>query len=144
MLPTTILVTGASGFIGCHCVPHLLNHSYQGRGSVRDLVRICALEATLNAIGAATSKLDWVQTSLTEPDNWSAAIDGCDAIFHTESPVSIIQEKNPADVIEPTKQGTSNVLQAAASRGTNRIVLTSSVSAIFGGITESRVYKGND
>jgi nucleoside-diphosphate-sugar epimerase len=85
-----------------------------------------------------------VQTSLTEPDNWSAAIDGCDAIFHTETPLPIIQAKNPADVMQPAKQGTSNVLEAAASRGTNRIVLTSSVSAIFGGITESRVYMGND
>ena len=73
--------------------PHLLNHGYQARGSVRDLARTYALEATLNAIGAATSKLDWVQTSLPEPDNWSAAIDGCDAIFHTESPVPIFQEK---------------------------------------------------
>jgi hypothetical protein len=74
--------------------PHLLNHGYQARGSVRDLARTYALEATLNAIGAATSKLDWVQTSLPEPDNWSAAIDGCDAIFHTETPLPIIQAKN--------------------------------------------------
>jgi dihydroflavonol-4-reductase len=144
MPATTILVTGASGFIGCHCVLDLLNHGYQVRGSVRDPGRIAALEATLSANGADTRQLDWVAASLTEPDSWSAAVDGCDAIFHVASPVPTIQPKNPADVIEPARQGTLNVLEAAALHGINRIVLTSSVAAILGGVSMDRVYTGED
>ena len=132
MPPTTILVTGASGFIGCHCVLDLLSLGYRVRGSVRDLARTDSLEATLNANGADTSKLDWVQASLTEPDSWSAAVDGCDANFHIASPVPTIQPKDPADVIDPAKQGTLNFLETAASHGINRVVLTSSVTAILG------------
>lgn len=140
----TILVTGASGFIGCHCVLDLLNHGYRVRGSVRDLGRTGLLEKTLNSNGADTRQLDWVAASLTEPDGWSAAVDGCDAIFHVASPVPTIQPKNPDDVIEPARKGTLNVLQAAASQGIDRVVLTSSVAAILGGLSENRVYTGED
>ena len=144
MTPTTVLVTGASGFVGCHCVLDLLNHGYQVRGSVRNLDRTDALAATLNANGADTNNLCWVEASLTEPENWSAAVKGCDAIFHVASPVPTIQPKTPADVIEPAKQGTLNVLEAAASHGINRVVLTSSVTTILRGITEDKVYSGED
>jgi dihydroflavonol-4-reductase len=144
MPPTTILVTGASGFIGSHCVLDLLNHGCQVRGSVRDLDRTNSMESTLRASGADTSKLQWVAASLTEPDSWPAAVDGCDAIFHLASPVPTIQPKNPADVIEPARQGTLNVLRAAALKGISRVVLTSSVAAILGGISEDRVYTGED
>ena len=144
MPPTTILVTGASGFIGCHCVLDLLNHGYQVRGSVKNLGRTNALEATLGTNGADTSKLGWVAASLTEPDNWSAAVEGCDAIFHVASPVPTIYPKDPAEVIETDTKGTLNVLEAAASQGINRVVLTSSVTAILGAIREDKVYTGND
>ena len=144
MSATTILVTGASGFIGCHCVLDLLNHGYQVRGSVRDLGRTGALEKTLSANGADTRQLDWVAASLTEPDGWPAAVDGCDAIFHVASPVPTIQPKNPAELITLARQGTLNVLEAAASYGLNRVVLTSSVTAILGGVSTDRVYTGED
>ena len=140
----TILVTGASGFIGCHCVLDLLNHGYRVRGSVRDPGRTPAIETMLRAHGADTGKLDWVVASLTEPDSWSAAVAGCDAIFHVASPVPTIQPKNPDDVIQPARQGTLNVLEAAASQGINRVVLTSSVTAILGGISQDRFYTGED
>jgi nucleoside-diphosphate-sugar epimerase len=42
------------------------------------------------------------------------------------------------------KQGTLNVLEATASYGINRVVLTSSVTAILGGISTDRVYTGED
>ena len=142
MSPKTILVTGASGFVGCHCVLGLLNHGYQVRGSVRNLDRTEELEATLNANGVDTNNLCWVEASLTEPENWSAAVDECNAIFHVASPVPTIQPKNLADVIEPAKQGTLNVLEGAASHGINRVVLTSLVTAILRGIKEDKVYTG--
>ena len=115
-----------------------------GSRSVRNLGRIKALEATLSANGADTRKLDWVAASLTEPHNWSTAVDRCDAIFHIASPAPTIQPNNPADVIDPAIQGTLNVLEANASEGINRVVLTSSVTAILGAITDDSVYTKND
>ena len=112
-----IAVTGASGFIGCHCVLDLLNHGYQVRGSVRDLRQTGALEKTLSANGADTSQLDWVAASLTEPDSWPTAVDGCDAIFHVASPVPTIQPKNPAELITLARHGTLNVLEGKNNQG---------------------------
>ena len=97
MPPTIILVTGASGLIGCHCVPDLLNHCFQVREPVRNIGRTDALEATPNADGADTNNPDWVEAALTEPNNWLARVDGCEAIFHVALQAPTIQPKNPAD-----------------------------------------------
>jgi dihydroflavonol-4-reductase len=85
-----------------------------------------------------------VAASLTDPVSWVPAVEGCDAIFHVASPVPTIQPKIPADVIEPARQGTLNVLEAAASQSINRVVLTSSVAAILGGISHDQSYTGED
>ena len=97
MPPTIILVTGASGLIGCHCVPDLLNHCFQVREPVRNIGRTDALEATPNANGADTNNPDWVEAALTEPNNGLARVDGCDTIFHVALQAPTIQPKNPAD-----------------------------------------------
>ena len=82
--------------------------------------------------------------NLTESDNWSAAVDECDAIFHVVSPVSTTQPKNPDDAIEPDIKGKIDVLEAVASLGINRVVLTYLVTAILGEITENQLYMGNN
>ncbi len=144
MPETRVLVTGASGFIGGHCVLDLLNHGYRVRGSVRDPGRTPAIETMLRAHGADTGKLDWAVASLTEPGDWTAAVENCDAIFHVASPVPTIQPKNPEEVIAPTIRGTLNVLEAAAAHHIPRVILTSSVTAILGGLSQNRIYTGDD
>ena len=34
-----VLVTGASGFIGSHCIIDLIDHGYQVVGTIRDMTR---------------------------------------------------------------------------------------------------------
>ncbi len=143
-MTTRILVTGASGFIGSHCVLDLLNHGYQVRGSLRNLARGHELETMLQAQGANTERLDWVQASLTSETDWHDAVKDCDGIFHIASPVPTVQPKDPDEVIGPARAGTLNVLNAASSAGVRRVVLTSSVAAVMGGKSEDRVYTAND
>jgi thioester reductase-like protein len=38
-MSTRLFVTGASGFIGTHCIIDLLNHGYQVKGAIRDMDR---------------------------------------------------------------------------------------------------------
>jgi nucleoside-diphosphate-sugar epimerase len=139
-----ILVTGASGFIASHCILDLLANGYEVRGSIRDLARADSLKAMYARHGGDTSRLAFAQASLTEATGWQAAAEGCTGIFHVASPVPTIQPKNPEEVVGPAKAGTMHVLEAAKANGIERLVVTSSVAAIFGGISENRVYTADD
>lgn len=143
-MTSQILVTGASGFIGAHCVVDLLNHGYRVRGTTRDKTKAEHLKAVLEKNGTDTNNLSFAEASLTEKDGWKAAAEGCDVIFHVASPVPTVQPKDPQEVIGPARAGTMNVLEAAAASGINRVILTSSVASILGGISEQRVYAGED
>lgn len=140
----TILVTGASGFIGSHCVLDLLKHGYQVRGSVRNLDRVDALIEMFKNQGAKTYRLEFVEASLTEPDCWNDAVRDCKGVFHIASPVPTVQPKDPDEVIAPAIAGTMNVVTAAHKAGITRVILTSSVASILGGISEARLYTADD
>lgn len=129
-----ILVTGASGFIGSHCILDLLQHGYQVRGTIRNLDRAEALRAMFSKHHNRASEVEFASTNLMSADGWTEAMQGCDGVFHVASPVPTIQPKDPAEVIEPARQGTLNVLSAAKSVGIKRVVLTSSVAAVLGSV----------
>lgn len=71
-------------------------------------------------------------------------MEGCELIFHTASPF-ILHPKNPQkDVVEPALNGTRNVLnQASKATAAKRVVLTSSVAAIYGDNIDMKKTSGN-
>ena len=74
-------------------------------------------------------------------------MDGCDSIFHIASPVPIVQPKTRegiSELVEAAKIGTLNVLNAAMKKGIDRIILTSSVTTIFGNEREKNTYDSSD
>ncbi len=127
-----ILVTGATGFIGGHCILDLLHHGYEVRGTLRDMSRADHLRSMLSAQMGEQVDIELVSASLTEEEGWSRAIAGCEGVFHLASPVPVVQPKDPFELIEPARQGTLNVLRAARDAGVRRVVLTSSVAAVQG------------
>jgi dihydroflavonol-4-reductase len=125
-----VLITGASGFIGAHTALEFLNNGYEVRGSVRDLTRTDSLKEMFAKHTEHLDKLEFVAATLTEPEGWAAAVEGCDGVIHVASPVPIEQPKDPNELIVPAREGALNVLKAAHAAGIKRVVLTSSVAAV--------------
>ena len=135
---TTVLLTGASGYIGKHIALRLLNEGYSVRASVRTLakgdeVRAAVLPHLNHTIDMA-SKLSFVELDLEKDAGWEDALKGVDVLMHTASPFPLASPKDENDLIKPAVEGTLRALKAAHASGVKRVVLTSSIAAIYGNI----------
>jgi dihydroflavonol-4-reductase len=130
----TVLVTGGSGFLGSWCVIDLLRRGYAVRATVRDLSREAALRAAVVGEVGTGDHLSVVAADLREEAGWERAVNGCDYVLHVASPFPATQPKDPDELIVPAREGTLRVLKASFDAGVKRVVVTSSVVAITGGL----------
>ncbi|XP_009382856.2 cinnamoyl-CoA reductase 1 [Musa acuminata AAA Group] len=121
----TVCVTGAGGFIASWLVKLLLARGYTVRGTVRNPDD--PKNAHLRALEGAKERLALVKADLLDSDGLHVAINGCDGVFHTASPVTDEAEQ----MIEPAIKGTWNVMNAAADAAVRRVVFTSSIGAVY-------------
>jgi dihydroflavonol-4-reductase len=129
MADKTIVVTGASGYIGKHVVKELLDHGYTVRGTVRSESKA---NETRTAVGPENlDRLEFVELDLTSDEGWDAALAGADGLAHTASPFPLATPKDPQEIIRPAVDGTLRALKAARSAGVRRVVVTSSCVAIY-------------
>ena len=116
----TVLVTGATGFIGGNVARRL-----RRRGdAVRVLVRPGADDLVIRNTGVTPMPGD-----LLEPESLRRALDGCAAVYHCAA-VYAFWARRPADIYRANVDGTRNVIAAARQAGVRRMVFTSSVSTI--------------
>jgi dihydroflavonol-4-reductase len=132
---TTVLLTGASGYIGKHIALQLLNDGYTVRASVRKLskgdeVRNAVAPHISSGVDLA-SKLSFVELDLEKDAGWSQALVGIDVLMHTASPFPLGSPKDENELIRPAVEGTLRALRAAKAAGITRVILTSSMAAIF-------------
>jgi nucleoside-diphosphate-sugar epimerase len=136
----TIVVTGASGYLGTQLIAALLRGG-SGREAqpVRAQVRSAAREDGLRAAvrrapglenSADDAGLEVVTADLMSDDGWKAAMAGVDEVYHVASPIPAAQPDDPDELIVPAREGTARVLRAARDAGARRVVLTSSFAAI--------------
>jgi nucleoside-diphosphate-sugar epimerase len=126
-----VLVTGGSGFVGAHCILHLIAAGYRVRTTVRSLSREPEVRAMLEAAGAKLGdKLTFVAADLLDDAGWPEAMAGCDFVLHVASPFPTTQPKNEDDLIIPARDGALRVLRAARDAKVKRVVLTSSFAAV--------------
>lgn len=131
-----VLLTGSSGYIGKHIVLQLLNDGYEVRATVRNLSKASevrnAVLPHLHSDYQLDTRLTFVELDLEKDAGWDTALEGMDTLLHTASPFPIASPKNEDELIVPAVQGTLRALKAANKAGVNRVILTSSIAAIYG------------
>src|SRR6476646_3425615 len=133
----TVLVSGGSGFLGGRCVVELLRRGYAVRTTVRDLGKEEGVRARGGSEVDAGDRLTVLAADLRSDDGWAEAVEGCDYVLHVASPFPAAQPKDPDELIVPAREGTLRVLRAALDAGVERIVVTSSVAAVRGGVVSA-------
>ena len=127
----TVVVTGASGYIGSHVVANLLSRGRLVRATVRDIgdpVRVDHLKALPISEGGG---LEIVEMDLLDAGSVNAAIEGCTDLIHTAAAVRISAKDPQRQIVDPSLIGTRNVVAAIDAAGTvERFVHTSSTAAI--------------
>jgi len=131
-----VLVTGASGYVAGHCILLLLSNGYKVRGTLRSLRRAGEVRQWLTKARREIDPgedLSFAEAELTDAKSWDAAMEGVRYVLHVASPIPSSMPKNPDDLIVPAREGTLNVMRAASRASVQRVVQTSSLSAIFHG-----------
>jgi nucleoside-diphosphate-sugar epimerase len=144
-----VLVTGATGFIAQHCMVQLVKSGYDVRGTARSADRTAEVRAVLaphlnDAARARLEILDVVAADLTSDEGWRGAVEGCRYVMHVASPLPRGVVKDENELIVPARDGALRVLRAAHEAGVERVVLTSSLSAIVYGNDRSRRFTEAD
>ena len=117
----TILVTGATGFLGSAVVRALL-----GRGeSVRVLVRPTNRDRR-NIDGL---DVEIAEGNLNDPPSLRDALRGCRALYHTAADYRL-WARDPREIYETNVAATARLLRIACDEGVERIVYTSSVATL--------------
>jgi len=129
----TILVTGGTGFIGSWVVKYLLEEGNTVRLTLRNKGNKAKYEFLESIAIKSGAKLEIWEADLLKEGCFDEAAAGCDMIYHLASPFILKFSDAEKELILPALKGTENVLNAATkSKTVKRIVLTSSVAAIFG------------
>ena len=115
----TVLVTGATGFIGSALSRRLVKHGF----SVRALHR---KTSPLDVL--ADLPVERVVGDILEPETLRSAFKGVDWVFHTAAQSDYW--RFPELVLRTSVEGTRNVMLAAEEAGVQRVVLTSSLAAL--------------
>jgi nucleoside-diphosphate-sugar epimerase len=139
-----VLVTGASGYIGSWIVRYLLEAGYTVHGTVRNPQKPKGLEHLHKLSADHPDRLRLFKADLLEPGSFDDAMAGCELVMHTASPFLLTGVTDPeAALVRPALEGTRNVLDSVnRTESVKRVVLTSSVVAIYGDARESQEVPG--
>lgn len=125
---STVLLTGASGFLGAHTVHELLDRGHQVRALVRTPSK---LDAALSPLGVSMGddRVEVVAGDMTDRDVVRRAAQGCGAVIHAAAVYSFKRSDREA-MLRGNVAGTRIVLEAGRDAGATHLVHVSSTVAL--------------
>jgi len=121
----TVLVTGATGFIGSHTAQALAASGFRVRLLVRNKARA---QAWFDARGVAID--NYVVGDISDAAGMKRAVEGCDGVVHAAAMVGL-DAKDAAEIERVNIEGARNVIDAALAAGVGTIIYVSSASALY-------------
>jgi len=116
----TVLVTGATGFVGSAVARALVARGFH----VRALMR-----ANANRLNIARLNCEPVIGDMRDEESMAAALKGARFLFHVAADYRL-WAKDPHEIEHNNLQGVRATMQAALGAGVERVVYTSSVAAL--------------
>ncbi len=116
----TVLVTGATGFVGSAVARQLIAKGE----TVRVLARPTSDRRNIDGLDVEVCVGD-----LTEPQSLNAAVSGCTAIFHIAADYRL-WTRHPKEMMRTNIDGSKALIEAGLDADVDRIVYTSSVAAL--------------
>jgi dihydroflavonol-4-reductase len=130
-----VLVTGGTGFVGSRLTQELVRQGHR----VKVLARPGSSRRAL--AGIDPSRLEIVEGDVTIGHTVYRALSGCQRLFHVAAEFKI-WDRRPSKILDAAILGTRETLLAAKKRGIEKIVVTSSTTAI--GTTKEPVEMDED
>lgn len=127
-----VMVTGANGYVASWIVKRLLDDGITVHAAVRNPENKKKIEHLIDAAANSNGDIKFFKSDLLSPGSYSAAMEGCELVYHTASPFTTDVKDPEKELIEPAVNGTENVLNSANSvNSVKRVVVTSSCAAIY-------------
>jgi dihydroflavonol-4-reductase len=138
----TILVTGATGFIGSHVARQLVNQGHTVRIFARK-----GSNADILADLSANPLMERAEGDLRDSASIERAMSGVRRVFHVAADYRLWTPR-PEEIYETNVEGARRVLDAAHRAGVERIVYTSTVATIavprHGALPDEKTQSGID
>ena len=124
-----VLVTGATGFIGLHCIKQLLDRGYSVNGTLRSLDRQAEVIDSLERNNTPTRHLSLFEVDLNRDSGWNSAIRDCNYVLHVASPF-VLTDEDEDFFVKPAVEGVQRALKFSKKHNVKKVILTSSFAAI--------------
>jgi nucleoside-diphosphate-sugar epimerase len=121
--PSTVLVTGGSGFVGAYVIRDLVNEGY----AVKALRRKPVVPFYIDA--AILRQVEWIDCDILDTSGLWEAMHNTDAVIHTAAKVSF-HHRDKTELFSTNIEGTANVVNAALEKNVRRFIHVSSVASL--------------
>ena len=121
--PSTVLVTGGSGFVGAYVIRDLVSEGYKVKALRRKPVVPFYIDAHI------VRQVQWIDCDILDTYELEEAMMDTDAVIHTAAKVSF-HDKDRFELFSTNVEGTANVVNAALENNVKRFIHVSSVSSL--------------